>query len=230
MRGKSKRRGICAFCGIEGIVTLEHFVPRCLWCGPRPVRTETVPVCERCDEGSNIDDDDFRNTLVMMFDQEHPQKRALLGGKVRRSLLKHPGRIKDTLRKVKIQPMFSPSGLWLGNFPVLPLERERFERRLQKIIKGLYFLIRKRAFPTDGEINIIGHLNARTRELVSFIEASLFAPTFNFGDDVFEWRFSQTTDGALLWKLAFYQSVVFYATAFERAPSIAEIQEAVGQG
>jgi hypothetical protein len=58
--------------------------------------------------------------------------------------------------------------------------------------------------------------------LITSIEEHLFTPTFGFGDDVFEWRFSQTRDGITMWKLVFYRSVVFYACGFENADDLVE--------
>ncbi len=214
--GRKRRRGICALCGEPAEVTREHFVPQCLWSGPLPNRMETVPACDRCNAGSNLDDEHFRNALVMMFDQEHPEKEKLIKGAVRRSLQRHPSRVADVLRQVKVQPLMSPSGLWLGDYPTLPLDGERFSRNLFKIVRGLFYLIRKSPFPADGGIEIIGELRAETKPVIDTIEENL-SPTFDFGDDVFEWRFCQTRDGITMWKLAFYRSVVFYAIGFEKA-------------
>ena len=213
---RKRRQRICALCGDHAEVTREHFVPQCLWSGSLPVRTKTVPACERCNAGSNLDDEYFRNALVMMFDQDHPEKQRLFGGPVRRSLEKHPGWVADMVRRMKIQPLLSPSGLWLGDYPTLPLDRERFCRSLFKIVKALFYLIRKHPFPADGQIGVIGQLCAETKPLIDMIEENL-SPTFDFGDDVFEWRFSETKDGITMWKLAFYRSVVFYAIGFEKA-------------
>jgi hypothetical protein len=213
---KRERQSICALCGEPAEVTREHFVPRCLWSGPLPNRMETVPACDRCNAGSNLDDEHFRNALVMMFDQEHPEKKKLINGAVRRSLEMHPGWVADMLRQVKIQPLMSTAGLWLGDYPTLPLDGERFTRSLFKIVKGLFYLIRKHPFPADGQIGVIGELCADTKPLIDTIEENL-SPTFDFGDDVFEWRFGQTKDGITMWKLAFYRSVVFYAIGFEKA-------------
>ena len=149
--------------------------------------------------------------LVASFDQEHPEKQKLWSGKTRRSVLRKPEWAKSALRRMTVQPMFTPSGLWVGNFPVLPLDRERAERSLRKIIKGLYAALHKHPFPADGKIVIFGQLCDTTR----FIEQHLLPQAFSFGDDVFEWQFAQTRDGASLWKLAFYRSVVFYGLAFE---------------
>jgi hypothetical protein len=151
-----------------------------------------------------------------MFDQNHPQKQRLFNGPVLRSLEKHPGWAADAVRKMKVQPLLSPSGLWLGDYPTLPLDGERFCRSLRKIVKGLFYLIRKQPFPADGQIGIIGQLCVETEPLIDTIEEDL-SPTFDFGDDVFEWRFSQTKDGITMWKFAFYRSVVFYALGFENA-------------
>jgi hypothetical protein len=151
----------------------------------------------------------------MMLDCDHPQKRAVFEGQVLRSLKSHPGWVRDSLSKKVVRPMWSPSGLWLGNYPVIPLNRERFERSLRKIVKGLYFLIRQAPFPSIGEILIIGQLNSQTWPVITEIEKQLFPPTFDFGDDVFEWRLSQRRDGRTLWKLAFYRTVVFYAVGID---------------
>jgi hypothetical protein len=159
---RKKKTGICGLCGALAEVTREHFVPQGLWLGPRPNRTETVPACEACNEQTNLDDEYFRNTLVMMLDLDHPHKQALFAGPVLRSFKNHPGWINHALAKMTIQPMWSLSGLWLGNFPVLPLDLERFQRSLLKIIKGLFFLIRKSPFPSDGQIMLIDQMNART--------------------------------------------------------------------
>ena len=216
------RTGTCGLCAALAEVTREHFVPQALWPGPRPNRTETVPACDACNARTNLDDEYFRNTLAMMLNLDHPHKQSLFAGPVLRSLKSHPGWIKHALAKMTIQPMWSPSGLWLGNFPVLPLDIERFQRSLLKIVKGLFFLIRKSPFPASGRIILVGQLNARTQPLIASIEEHLFPPTFDFGDDVFEWRFSQTKDGITMWKLMFYRTIVFYACGFENAHDLAD--------
>jgi hypothetical protein len=159
----------------------------------------------------------------MMLNLDHSQKQALFAGPVLRSLKSHPGWIKHALAKMTIQPMWSPSGLWLGDFPVLPLDIERFQRSLLKIVKGLFFLMRKSPFPASGRIILVGQLNAQTQPLISSIEGHLFPPTFDFGDDVFEWRFGHTRDGLTMWKLMFYRSVVFYACGFEHADDLIDV-------
>lgn len=223
----SRRKGVCALCGIEAEVTREHFVPQCLWSGPLPNRTETVPACDSCNAGSNLDDEYFRNTLVLMFDQDHPQKRELFAGSVKRSFQKHPGWMEYALKNVEVHPLVTPSGLWLGNYPTMPLDGDRFHRSLFKIIGGLFYLIRKQPFPNDGQIGIVGELCAESKPLIDTIEENLFPPTFTFGDDVFEWRFSQTRDGITMWKLAFYRSVVFYAYGLEYAEDWEALKTAV---
>jgi hypothetical protein len=94
----------------------------------------------------------------------------------------------------------------------------RFSQKVHlKIVKGLYFLIRKQPFPSDGAISIVGLLNESTKPLVDFIEQNLLPPTFSFGDDVFEWRFCQTHEGMTMLRLSFYRIVVFYAVAADDA-------------
>jgi hypothetical protein len=216
MSGK-RRTDTCGLCGTVAEVTREHFVPQCLWSGPLPNRIETVPACDGCNARSNLDDEYFRNTLVLMFDQDHPEKQKLFAGPVLRTFKQHPAWEKHALSKMTLQPEFSSSGLWLGNRPVMPLDADRFNQSLRKIVKGLFFKIRKQPFLARGTIGVIGQLTPETKPMIDLIEASLLSPTFSFGDDVFEWRFCQTRDGITMWKLAFYRSVVFYALGLEDA-------------
>jgi hypothetical protein len=216
LMARKRRQAICGLCGEVAEVSREHFVPQCLWSGPLPNRVETVPACDQCNAGSNLDDEYFRNTLVLMFDQDHPEKQHLLAGPVMGSFRQHPGWARDALAKMTVQPLFSPAGLWLGNLPVLPLDRDRFCRSLRKIIKGLYFKVRKQPFLKSGQIGIVGQMVPETMPLIQMIEENLFPPTFTFGDDVFEWRFCQTRDGITMWKLAFYRSVVFYGWGMDK--------------
>jgi hypothetical protein len=208
-----RRKAHCALCGTLSKVTDEHFVPKCLWSDPRPVRTETVPTCESCNSGANHDDEYFRNTLVLMMG-DHPQKKQLFASKVRRSLERQPDELRKLVETASRQPLFTQSGIFLGNHPTFTLDRRRFERNLRKIVKGLFYIIRKQPFPADGEIGIVGQLNEQTKPLIEFIEEN-FNPTFDFGDDVFEWTFFQTTWGLTAWKMAFYRNTVFYGLAFE---------------
>ncbi len=105
-----RRRSICGLCG-EHADSREHFVPRGLWSGPLPNRIETIPACGSCNAGSNGDDEYFRNILVLMFDQTHPQKQALFVGAVKRTFKQHPGWAKDALTKMTVQRISSPWAL-----------------------------------------------------------------------------------------------------------------------
>ncbi len=224
---KKRRRGTCGLCGKETEVTREHFVPQCLWSGAMPNRIETVPACDDCNAATNLDDEYFRNCIVMMFDLDHPQKQELFKGPVLRSFARQPGRAKAALADSTISPLFTPSGLWVGDFPTLSLDVDRLNRSLFKVIKGLYCLIRKQAFPADGQIGLIGEYVAETKPLIELIEEHLFPATFDFGDDVFEWRFCQTETGITMWKIAFYRSVVFYAYGVEKREMLDELNAAI---
>src|SRR5437016_631271 len=101
---RKKRKGTCGLCGSHLEITREHFVPQGLWPGALPVRTETIPACTACNADTNLDDEYFRNTIVTMFDCEHPQKRRAFEGPVLRSLKQHPGWINHLVEKSKVHP------------------------------------------------------------------------------------------------------------------------------
>jgi hypothetical protein len=168
-----------------------------------------------CNEGTSSDDEYSRNMLAMMCDIEHVQKSEVFKGAVKRSLQRDPAFVEHLLANVNPRPVRSATGLWLGNMPTVPLDLERLDRSLRKIVKGLYYLVRRNPFPATGRIIVIGQMNARTSEIMQAIEDYSHPPTFNYGDDVFEWRFAQNRDGLTLWRMNFYRSVTYFALGFD---------------
>ena len=59
---------LCVYCGKDesfGKLTVEHFVPRCLWDKERPDGTLTVPAHEQCNKRYSADNDYFRDVLAI---------------------------------------------------------------------------------------------------------------------------------------------------------------------
>jgi beta-galactosidase GanA len=158
----------------------------------------------------------------MMCDLDNPHKLAVFEGQVSRSLWRNPGLVRHLVSNVKMADVWSPNGLWLGQRPTLPLDGKRIDRSLVKIVKGLYYLIREAPLPPDSYIELIGSLMPKNWPLIQAIERQL-SPAFNYGDTVFEWSFAQRRDGVTMWKLAFYQSVAFYALVLDH-----QAQHAIG--
>jgi hypothetical protein len=158
---------------------------------------------------------------------DHPEKKQLFEGKVCRSLELQPNELRKLVETASRQPLFTPSGIFLGNHPTFTLDRSRFERSLRKIVKGLFYLIRKQPFPAEGEIGILGQLTRETKPFIEFLEQN-FNPKFDYGDDVFEWTFFQTKWGLSTWKMAFYRSTVFYGLAFEKPFDKPDLRELIG--
>jgi hypothetical protein len=212
---RNQRQGICGLCGAVSAVTKEHFVMRGLWPGPRPHFTETICACSDCNAGTSGDDEYSRNMLAMMCDIDHSQKWEVFNGPVKRSLQRDPAFVRHLLENVKTRSVRSPAGLWVADYPTVPLDVERLNRSLRKIVKGLYCRVRNNPFPAAGRIIIIGQMNARTSAIMEAIEEYAHPPTFDYGDDVFEWKFGQNREGLTLWRMNFYRSVSYFACGFD---------------
>jgi hypothetical protein len=73
-------------------LTKEHFVPRCLWAGPRPDGIRTVPVHKQCNKQFSEHDEYFRNVLVCWArGGAHPELLKLLEGPMSRCFNDMPG-------------------------------------------------------------------------------------------------------------------------------------------
>lgn len=146
---KSKRQGICWFCGEHGIVTEEHIVPQCLFAPSlrNHCQWELGDSCEACNGMFAEHESDFRTFLVHASTAPDAAS-ELYYGKISRAWKrdKHGEREKERLiAKVK------PSIEFPGRLVIYPDDGVRFI--LRKIIRGLsYKYDDNRAIPDSGVV------------------------------------------------------------------------------
>ena len=137
---KKARKGICAFCGLSTIVTDDHVPPRNIFPPPQPNNVEliTVPGCEKCNQGSAADDEQFKVyiTLKSGMNEAAPLK---LHQSTKRTVRSNQKIRKQIFRNST--PLYLPSGD-SSNFErqiIYKFDPSPIRRVARKIIKGLYF-------------------------------------------------------------------------------------------
>ena len=146
MRKQGKRRiGECAYCGNLREVSHEHVIPECLFVRPYPPNLITVPACDSCNGKKSEDDDFLRDFLAVDFQgSQSPVAQRLFTGEVQRSLSRNSSHLlRSVLPKLRIEPLYTDAGIYLGDLPQAPFDGDRLNRLLGMIVRGLYFDARR---------------------------------------------------------------------------------------
>jgi hypothetical protein len=209
------RQVICAYCGApigdRSELTMEHFVPRGLWDGPRPAGTLTVPVHKQCNKRFSDDDEYFRSVLACWArDGDHPEVLGLLQGAMARCFTAKPGLFQKHFPDLRPRLVTQPSGLYLGRQLTFVLDPERVALAVSKIVRGLFYKAYNRPLPAGYGVCVPVPPPAPSEMAEMTSELS---PPASFGDDVFVWRSLRDPEdeNTTCWVLIFYRTVCFYA-------------------
>jgi hypothetical protein len=85
---KSKKLGVCVYCGNQGVVTNDHVPPKCLFPPEKRVNLITVAACEPCNAEFKLDDEYFRLALSIRPDLPNETTAEYLFEKTKSSLRK----------------------------------------------------------------------------------------------------------------------------------------------
>ncbi len=131
--------GICAFCGMAGEVTDDHVPPQSLFPRPRSnqIRLITVPGCYTCNQGSNVDDEDFKVFISLKAGLETPE-RARLHQSTKRTV-RHNQRIRRRLSSANRLYLPSNARSGFSEVAMIPFTSGPISRVLRKVVLGLYF-------------------------------------------------------------------------------------------
>jgi hypothetical protein len=200
---------LCPYCGLDlstGPVNREHFVAQCFWGGlPRPNGTQVIRVHESCNSGAKEDAEYLRDILVMTAGtSEHPNAKNAVEEAILNKLDYDPRQFSKTLGEIRRMPIVTSSGLFVRMGEAIRVDRERRDRALHRIIRGLFFVLAKRPLAADTVFH----------ELDQATGFALLAGTQmsrSFGDDVFQYRYCLFDEypNCILVFLRFYQKHTF---------------------
>lgn len=216
--GKRTKQAECVYCGKFKACNEEHVTPQCLWpkARKRPSRQEYViiPVCPKCNNGKGRDDDYLRDLLIADIAcegnsvVEEVQQAFFRAAHTNRSDF-----ARVAIRNMRSEPAFTPSGLYVGHFPTVPVDPKRVDRIFRLIARGLFWKLFARRIPENYVIEAlkIPH-NDAAREIQREINLGATGP-YAIGNGVFYCYFLATgTPFVHNWLMCFYDRVVFAVT------------------
>lgn len=228
-RKKSPKIGICAYCGIEGAITVDHVVPRTLFKvgGNSIIR---VPACQPCNHAKGQVEPDLRDFIAISYRSErHPNHEELVRAAARstaRNSSPTGRRVKWSRRPISVVERGHIRELF-----VIPNDPERMLAAVEYIAHGLYYHIFGRRPPEDTEtlVRYMGH-HASSGSGLLHAELGL-PPSGRIRDpegvlDAHVWSFGPLSDPVVFMALDFLYGVSFivYIGPEERskqAPTVA---------
>jgi len=206
---------ICAYCGeLSDNLTTDHVVPIALWIkGHRPQHPATVPACKDCHDSYDRETTYFRNCLVAMIDMDaHPMAAKLLRDPVVRSIERRPGVMRDFFRNFRRVERKTDAGIIVGTGWGFDIDMMRFNRMVEKIVRGLFYFKSGIPLPKTHEVGIFaGNDFWKLPDFQSLLEK--MEPFAGLGDDVFMFRAQRDANDACstAWIFMFFQQVGIFA-------------------
>ena len=128
----------CAYCGSKA-ETDDHVPPKSFFPKPRPSNLVTVPSCKCCNEGAGKDEEFFLATFMFSGAGVSSVGQQLWKEKLHRMYEKNPGLRRKIAEHLSYKDVYTPAGLYLGKHMTIKTDEARFERVVNKIVRGLYF-------------------------------------------------------------------------------------------
>ena len=212
---KSDCEKSCIYCGSKENMTVDHIPPKNLFPEPRPADMLTVPCCKKCNESFSKDDEYFRTALVSHASVCSDPNVQIVNEKLFRSVRRPEAAglaraIYNSLRVVEIK---SPGGICLGISPVMVVSSDRINRVINRIARGLFYIIHGYPIPSEYEVTCVYKDEAFSMpgEFIAPWERFWEQPV-TIGENIFNYSYAICIDdpNGMLFVYWFYGKLWFY--------------------
>jgi hypothetical protein len=150
---KSKQRPEkCVYCGHNPGITDDHVPPKSFFPQPRPSNLITVPACNKCNSGVGKDEDYFLATFMFSEAGIADAGKILWKQRLHRMFRRNLGLRRRIGKGLAYGPLVTPTGIYLGRRMALEFDERRFDRVVQKIVRGLYYFEYGEPLAADTEV------------------------------------------------------------------------------
>jgi hypothetical protein len=217
---EADRKPTCVYCGERAGTTRDHVPPKNLFAKPRPDLV-TVPCCEKCRLGQSLDDEYFVRMVSLKSGTAENASAISARGSALRSLTKpaKAGFTRSLLRSIKHVPLYTLSGIYLGQRMSYDVDLERICKVIERTTYGLYFhkfghrlpdIDKCRSYAMAG-FDLAGP--GATAQVQQLWQEAIAGDRQDFGENVFTYwlRTVEGPEGATLWGFLVYGHVQFLA-------------------
>lgn len=197
----NSRQQVCAICGVREASTRDHVPPKNLFPEPRPSDLITVPACCECNNGSSVEDEDFRTYLALQIGKQSDIADKLwLSSK--RSLDRRTRMRREFLKSLATATILTPAG---------PVQRTAFaipcrvyDVVFERVVRGLYLHHFGSILGPDVKVEVeplIGIDNNSYKLIAGF-------PTYSIGGTAFVYKYALAAEDSRVstWVFQLYES------------------------
>jgi len=117
-----------------------------------------------------------------------------------------------------MEPMVTPAGLYVGTFPVVPLEEDRVQKIFGYLVRGLYHHVQGGRLPTDCEIRTWVIYEQTKLDLIASMNQHTILIPFTLRDVFTCWYLVDPADlKTSVWITEFYGAVCHAAVTTRQA-------------
>lgn len=206
----------CAYCGAPDPETKDHVPPKGIF-PPDPGHLITVPCCEVCRAGTSLDDEYFKNMLMMRHDVgDHPRAAPVTNSVLRAySRPRKRKSLNALFRTMRDVDVVTPAGLRLGKAGIYEVDLGRLGLVVNRTIRGLYYHETGRVIPADTLVRSVSVTDYESpdpnaaQQIGTFVAHALTLDETVVAGGIFRYRrqLSETTPFTSFWLLGFYDSV-----------------------
>ena len=207
MSSKFKKKN-CIYCD-KPATTKDHVPQECFFPKPAPKNLITVPSCFDCNN-SFADDENYVRTVLAsarLNDIPNSPVEKIWNQKVQRSLQKNPKVLKEVFKSFLPIDVYHGS-IYFGKRPGFRCDRERVDRIMGKIVKGLFYFENKKPLPNDFIVKVFLSPNEDDK-IPNEIKESICTSIIKcVSKDVFKYRTIHLPEDPnySVWVLNFYDS------------------------
>lgn len=229
--GKNDR---CVYCDLRKQEARDHVIPLCLFTKPLPPNLITVPVCNICNNEKSKDDDFIRDFLTSdIIGNQSPDANKIFQNKVLKSVRRNSSEIaRNALKNVSIEPFYTTAGIYLTDMVTAPIDTDRIERIISRIVRGLYYDARRQRMPDNYSFLVLQYYPWDFARLWQHFEEKQLTLSHRSLGNVFGCGFlvSKEDPFITIWLLSFYERVFFSVSTALRGMDDAGFQGGAGSG
>lgn len=214
----------CIYCG-NIADTREHIPPKQFFKGILDKSLITVPSCKACNSEFQKDEDFFRQFYASMLMERSPEAKKLMDGEISRSILRTPALGRQMFSQMKLVSAYTRAGLFKGKmtmYSVSDSDKERINRVVTKVIRGLFFHEFGQTIPKDWIIKIIW-ITPQVEKEQKLDEMGKQPYWRVIKEDTFAyWVNYVTKTFQSIWLLDFFRIPLFYILILDKKTAIEE--------
>lgn len=204
---------LCALCGSNLATTKDHIPPQGIYPKPRDndINLNTVPACSNCNNGSAVEDEEFKVLMGLSTGEFHDQPSAVIDSISR--TVGNNQRIANQIFSSKQNVYANLHGQTLEPAVAITFDGEKYVKVISRIIRGLYWMQKGRVLGCAPKISVFPGLQINPEFARSLMDLMSHLEAHHLNKETFVYKVHFDEDGTSIWGMQFFKKHTVFAYA-----------------